>query len=599
MAASRATARSTSGFEPGGVRADLEQVLGVAVRGEQLAQGGRVGALLGRGDGGRDAGDRLEDVDAREVAGGREAAGQHDVAVEDRAGGVADRLVHVVALDEDGVEAGDAAGLAGAGALEQLGEQGEDRRRVAAGGGHLAGRQADLALGHGEARDAVHHEHDVAALVAEVLGDAGGGQRGAQAHERRLVGGGDDDDRAGESLRTEVVLEELPDLAAALADQGDDRDVGLAVAGDHRQQARLADAGAGEDAEALAAADGDERVEGAHAEGERGVDPRPAQRVRRGAGRRRPAAGARGSGPPSTGRPRPSSTRPSRASPRPTVSGPPVACTAAPVRTPCIVPNGMQTRPPSRRATTSAGSAVPSTSTRTASPMAASRPSTSRLSPTTRRTRPVTQRRGGAQRGRDLQAHRSTAATRARAGPTCASTGGRRPRRRSRRARRRGRRRRRARGPARRCGQVAEREDVVGVQAHGDRAVVRGQARARGRSRRRRGRRWWRARGRGRRGRSTGRARRRCPRRRRGRPAPASRKAPRGGEQQLDGAGEVGVALPLGRLALGAGLRGGALGLRGGGGAGRRRSPRRSPRPGRRPPRRGGRGRRPTAGAGR
>jgi hypothetical protein len=95
-------------------------------------------------------------------------------------------------------------------------------------------------------------------------------------------------------------------------------------------------------------------------------------------------------GPPSTGRPRPSRTRPSRASPRPTVSGPPVARTGAPVRTPCIVPKGMQTRPSSRRATTSAASDLPSTSTSTASPMAASRPSTSRSRPTTRRMRPVT-----------------------------------------------------------------------------------------------------------------------------------------------------------------------------------------------------------------
>ena len=50
---------------------------------------------------------------------------------------------------------------AGAGALEQPGEQGEHRRRVAAGGGRLAGRQADLALGHGDAGEGVHHQHDV------------------------------------------------------------------------------------------------------------------------------------------------------------------------------------------------------------------------------------------------------------------------------------------------------------------------------------------------------------------------------------------------------------------------------------------------------
>ena len=37
---------------------------------------------------------------------------EHDVAVEDRPGGVGDRLVHVVALDQHRVEPGDAAPVA-------------------------------------------------------------------------------------------------------------------------------------------------------------------------------------------------------------------------------------------------------------------------------------------------------------------------------------------------------------------------------------------------------------------------------------------------------------------------------------------------------
>src|SRR3712207_8835096 len=43
-------------------------------------------------------------------------------------------------------------------------------------------RQADLALGHREAGDGVHHQHHVAALVAEVLRDRRGGERGLDAH---------------------------------------------------------------------------------------------------------------------------------------------------------------------------------------------------------------------------------------------------------------------------------------------------------------------------------------------------------------------------------------------------------------------------------
>ena len=81
------------------------------------------------------------------------------------------------------------------------GQQREHRRRVAARRGRFAGRQADLALRHREAGEAVHQQQHVVALVAEPLGDARRGERGAQAHERGLVGGRDHDDRAGAGLR--------------------------------------------------------------------------------------------------------------------------------------------------------------------------------------------------------------------------------------------------------------------------------------------------------------------------------------------------------------------------------------------------------------
>ena len=211
---------------------------------------------------------------------GGELAGQDDVAVQDGAGGVADRVLHVVALDEDGVEPGDAARRRGAGALQQPGQHREDARREAAGGRRLAGRQADLALREGHAGQAVHHQDDVAPRVAEPLGDPGGDEGRPQPHDRRLVRGRDDDDGAGQALGAEVVLEELPDLATTLADQGDDGDLGVGAAGDHRQQAGLADARTGHDAEALTATAGRQRVHGAYAEAQLLVDARAEQGVR-------------------------------------------------------------------------------------------------------------------------------------------------------------------------------------------------------------------------------------------------------------------------------------------------------------------------------
>ena len=115
-------------------------------------------------------------------------------------------------------------------------------------------------------------QQDVAALVAERLGDARRGEGGAQANERRSVGRCDDDDRARQAFGSEVVLDELAHLSATFTDEREHGDRGLGAARDHRQQRRLADAGTGEDAHALAAAARDERVERAHAERQRLVD---------------------------------------------------------------------------------------------------------------------------------------------------------------------------------------------------------------------------------------------------------------------------------------------------------------------------------------
>src|SRR3954468_6355449 len=262
------------------VGADRDQVLLLLVGGHELAQAAPGLLDLARGDLRGEARDALEDVDRRVVPGVGEVAAEDDVAVEDRAGGVGDRLVHVVAVDEHGVEGGDRAVRARARALEELREHREDARRVAARGGRLADGEADLALGHGDARDRVHHQHDVGALVAEVLGDGGRDERALDAHERRLVGRRDDHDAALERV-AEVALDELLDLSAALADERDHVDVGRRGPGDHAEQRRLADAGAGEDAEALAAPAGDDAVERADAERDAVLDAGPAQRVRR------------------------------------------------------------------------------------------------------------------------------------------------------------------------------------------------------------------------------------------------------------------------------------------------------------------------------
>ena len=182
--------------------------------------------------------------------------------------GVRDRLVHVVALDEHGVERRDRCRSATCRRARAVcGSEREHARRVAARRRRLADRESDLALRHREARERVHHQQDVVARVAERLGDAHRHERGGHAHERRLVGGRARRSRsAARPSGPRSRSMNSRDLTAALADQPDHVDGGRGVARDHAEQGRLADARAREDAEALAAAAGDHGVERAHAE---------------------------------------------------------------------------------------------------------------------------------------------------------------------------------------------------------------------------------------------------------------------------------------------------------------------------------------------
>ncbi len=93
-----------------------------------------------------------------------------------------------------------------------------------------------------------------------MLGDRHGRLRRQPPHHRALVAGGDDGDRA-RPVAAQHVLHELAHLAAALADQRDDGRVEALRAGEHAEQRRFADAGAGEDADALPGAQRREQVD--------------------------------------------------------------------------------------------------------------------------------------------------------------------------------------------------------------------------------------------------------------------------------------------------------------------------------------------------
>ena len=130
-------------------------------------------------------------------------------------------------------------------------------------------------------------------------------RRPGRALQRRFVGGGDHHDGAPVSSSSPRVSSMNPASSRPpLVDQPDDDSVAVGVLGQHGKQHRLADAGAGEDAEPLAAAAGGEHVHGPDAEVQTLAHPGAGMGGFSGAARSGQAASPGSSGPlPSMGLP--------------------------------------------------------------------------------------------------------------------------------------------------------------------------------------------------------------------------------------------------------------------------------------------------------
>ncbi len=116
----------------------------------------------------------------------------------------------------------------------------------------------------GEAGDRIDDEQDPVAAVAKIFGDARRRLWREAAHRGALVAGRDDRDGAGAVVGQRVV-EELAHLAPALADERRSPPCRNPASREHREQGRLADAGAGEDSDPLAGAKRREEVDDPYA----------------------------------------------------------------------------------------------------------------------------------------------------------------------------------------------------------------------------------------------------------------------------------------------------------------------------------------------
>ncbi len=172
--------------------------------------------------------DGLFDVDGGVVVliGERASSGYHEVAVENCARGVGDRVLLIVAFGQHRVERGDRTTPFGAVACafarsSDAGRRAKHRGWIAARDRRLADGQCNFTLCHGIACQRIHDQQHMLALIAKIFGDSGGIRRTLQAHQRTGVGGCCNDDRTCKTFGAEIMLDEFFHFATALADQAD------------------------------------------------------------------------------------------------------------------------------------------------------------------------------------------------------------------------------------------------------------------------------------------------------------------------------------------------------------------------------------------
>lgn len=105
------------------------------------------------------------------------------------------------------------------------------------GSGRFADGEAHFALRHGHARDGVHDQHYIGALVAKILRDGGSDKGTVEPKEGGFIGSGHHDHRAFQAFQLRIALDEFAHFAAAFADEGDDVEIRVGVSGDHAQSA--------------------------------------------------------------------------------------------------------------------------------------------------------------------------------------------------------------------------------------------------------------------------------------------------------------------------------------------------------------------------
>ncbi len=115
--------------------------------------------------------------------------------------------------------------------------------------------QPDLPLRHGKPGHGVHHQVNVHALIAEVLGNGRGNESPPHPDQRQVIGGCHHHHGPPQSLRAQFLFNEIIEFPPSFSDQGDDIDIRAGIARDHPHQYALTNTRTGENPHSLPATD--------------------------------------------------------------------------------------------------------------------------------------------------------------------------------------------------------------------------------------------------------------------------------------------------------------------------------------------------------
>ena len=107
----------------------------------------------------------------------------------------------------------------------------------------------------------VEDQENAFALRAQMFGDGCREHGAAQSQIGRVIRWNRDDSGFRRAIAGHVPGHEIGDFAGPFADQPHDDGIGLRIVDDHVHQYRFADAGSGHDTDALAHAEGGQRVQ--------------------------------------------------------------------------------------------------------------------------------------------------------------------------------------------------------------------------------------------------------------------------------------------------------------------------------------------------